>query len=112
MIEVRYFHNRWSPMLICDMCNFPINPNLPGVAVWEATVEPALRSPTNPKVGQRPALHAHKGRCQMKAERKFAEKGAFSEWEELGVHLLFLFENAGFKTLEEIKETAEITDRT
>jgi len=100
MIEVRCIEGRWAPMVICDICNSPIDRRKPGwqhegLALWVMDDSTESGSP----------LHVHKGLCDRKADTRDALMGS----EELGVHLFHLFYNAGY-SVKDVPHLKELSD--
>ncbi len=104
MIEIRFAEDAdggvWLPMVICDVCEFPIDQRLgsgPGIAVWSAapprtpddlTAADRLRAV---KFGRAP-LHVHLGRCEARVKARI---GDAYRWEMIDAHLKNLRHNAG-----------------
>ena len=104
MIEMRFWEDTdggvWRPMVICDVCEFPIDQRLEsavGIAVWSAAppytpdhLTAADRKRTV-KFGRSP-LHVHLGRCDAKVRARIGDAYL---WEQIDVHLRDLCHNAG-----------------
>lgn len=106
MIEIRWMEDPdagglWLPMVICDICQFPIDNRKEistGIAIWTAA-GPCCPNDVKPidrraiKFG-RPALHVHLGRCETSAKDRI---GDAVRWGPLKSHLDYLCYNAGIR---------------
>ena len=110
MIQIRFVDGVWAPMLICDVCSFPIAPHwnpgqveMQGIAIWSmAAYTPKSR--LDRSTGYRPVLHVHKGHCDVRAQGQLEKP---TGWESLDVHLFHICHNVGLAP-EDLAVAAEL----
>jgi hypothetical protein len=83
MIQVQLLTTGWWPVVVCDGCGGPVNPEDGGLAIWSEAGPPR---PTSSEL-MKPALHVHSGDCDRSVrERLDVPVGC----EDLDTHLTYL----------------------
>jgi hypothetical protein len=85
MIQIQFLRNQgWWPLVACDTCGGPVNPEDGGLAIWSEADPP---KPATSSGLTKPVLHVHAGDCDQRARERLDPPVA---WEHLEAHLVHL----------------------